>query len=340
MLRNVLIVLMVAAALVVLGMAARAARAAVKEAEVKKMTDAMPAKAPATPAKPRKVLVYSHCNGFRHGSIDCGNKCFEIMGEKTGAFQAVVSNDLSNFEADKLKEFDGVLFNNSTGDLFAPKAPRKPGKPNPKRIKDAAKLAAAEEKYKKDLVRYEEEMKKFKAIPNRAAEYRKNLLEWVRGGGGIIGTHGATDTRGWDEYNDMLGGRFSGHPWHQDVPIKNDDPTNPINAVFDGKGFTVKDEIYQFNRGHYSRTKQRTLLSLDMSKLTKKGGRKDHDYAISWVKTYGKGRIFYCSLGHRNEIFWNPAVLQHYLAGIQWALGDLKGVETKPNPLPASETSK
>ena len=63
-------------------------------------------------------------------------------------------------------------------------------------------------------------------------------------------------------------------------------------------------------------------------------GRSDRDYAISWVKTCGKGRIFYCSLSHRNEIFWNPVVLKHFLAGIQWTLGDLDGVETKPNPLP------
>ena len=316
------------------------AEGAVSEADVKKMTDAMPDKAPAAPAKPRKVLVYSFCIGFYHGSIPHGNKCFEIMGAKTGAFEAVVSDDLSNFEADKLKEFDAIIFNNSTGNLFAPKAPRKPRKPNPKRIKDPARLKAAQERYAKQMARYEEQMKKIKATPNRAAEYRKNLLEWVRNGGGVIGIHAATDTRGWDEYNEMLGGRFSGHPWHQKVPIKNDDPTSPINAAFDGKGFEVTDEIYQFNRGHYSRKKQRVLLSLDMTKLTKKGGRKDHDYAISWIKTYGKGRVFYCSLGHRNEIFWNPAVLKHYLAGIQWTLGDLKGVETRPNPLWAQERTE
>ena len=176
-------------------------------------------------------------------------------------------------------------------------------------------------------------MKKAKGQPDRGAELRKNLVDWVKAGGAIVGSHGATDTRGCDEYNEMIGGQFSGHPWNMLVPIKNDDPTNPINAAFDGKGFAVADEIYQFSKGFYDRTKLRTILSLDMSKLTKKGGRKDNDYAISWVKTFGKGRVFYCSLGHRNEIFWNPAVLKHFLAGIQWAVGDLKGVDTTPNPI-------
>jgi hypothetical protein len=52
--------------------------------------------------------------------------------------------------------------------------------------------------------------------------------------------------------------------------------------------------------------------------------RDDGDYAVSWAKNYGKGRVFYCSLGHNHEMYWNPKILQHYLAGIQWAIGDFK----------------
>ena len=59
-------------------------------------------------------------------------------------------------------------------------------------------------------------------------------------------------------------------------------------------------------------------------------GRTDNDFAVSWVRSWGKGRVFYCSLGHRNEIFWNPAILQHYLDGIQFALGDLPA-DTTPS---------
>jgi type 1 glutamine amidotransferase len=311
-----------------------------KPDQLKKIEEAMPAKAPAKPAKARKVLVYSKCGGFWHGDgIVAGNKAFEIMGTKTGAFEAVVSDDLANFEPDKLKAFDAVILNNTTGELFKAAAPRKPRPPDANRIKDPAKLEQAKAKYEKDLAKWEEEAEKLKGQPDRSEAIRKSFMDWVKAGGAVIGTHAATDcSYQWKEYGEMIGGFFAGHPWHTLVPIKNDDPSNPINAVFGGTGFEVTDEIYQFNRGVYSREKQRVILSLDRAKMeanpktAKTGARKDNDYAISWVKTHGKGRIFYCSLGHRGEIFWNPKVLRHYLAGIQWAMGDLSGVETTPNP--------
>ena len=310
-----------------------------KAEELKRITDAMPAKAPARPLKPRRVLVYSKCGGVYHGSIPYGNKAFEIMGAKTGAFEAVVSDDLAHFEPDKLKTFDAVILNNNTGEIFKSAGPRKPRQPNAKRIKDPAKLEQATARYRKDLAKWEEAVRKLKGQPDRSEAVRKSFMAWVKAGGAVVGTHAATDcSYKWKEYGEMMGGFFAGHPWHMLVPLKNDDPSNPINAAFDDKGFEVTDEIYQFNRGVYSRQKQRVLLSLDRAKMeanpktAKKGGRKDNDYAVSWVKAHGKGRVFYCSLGHRNEIFWNKTVLKHYLAGIQWAMGDLTGVETRPNP--------
>ncbi|MEA3365531.1 MAG: HEAT repeat domain-containing protein, partial [Candidatus Hydrogenedentes bacterium] len=68
--------------------------------------------------------------------------------------------------------------------------------------------------------------------------------------------------------------------------------------------------------------------------------RDDDDFAVSWVRTYGEGRVFYCSLGHRHEIFWNPAILQHYLDGIQFALGDLAADTTPSAQLPADYAEK
>ena len=191
------------------------------------------------------------------------------------------------------------------------------------------------QRYAKQLADYEKKVKAMADGPKIDTEgLRKSFMDWVKAGGAVMGIHAATDcSYKWKEFGEMMGGYFAGHPWHMPVPIKNDDPKNPINAVFEGKGFTVTDEIYQFNRGVYSREKQRVILSLDMSQLKKKGGRKDNDYAISWVKSHGKGRVFYCSLGHRDEIFWNPLVLKHYLAGLQWAMGDLKDVDITPNPL-------
>jgi type 1 glutamine amidotransferase len=124
------------------------------------------------------------------------------------------------------------------------------------------------------------------------------------------------------------------------VPIKIDDPKSPLTSMFDPKGFDIKDEIYQFGpksssgkyQGYqpYSREKVHVLLSLNAAtfKDKGKGARPDEDYAISWIHQYGKGHVFYCALGHNDHIYWNPVVLKHYLAGLQYALGDLQADAT------------
>jgi type 1 glutamine amidotransferase len=142
--------------------------------------------------------------------------------------------------------------------------------------------------------------------------------------------HSATDTyHRWGEYNKMMGGTFAGHPWHKSVPVKNLSPGHPLNAMFGGKGFEIVDEIYQFRNDTARPSERKMLLGLDTGKMdVSAGNRKDKQYPISWISTYGKGHTFYCSLGHRDEIYYNPAVLKHYLAGIQYALGDLSADAT------------
>ncbi len=336
--RNAMRLTAIAISVAVIAQAASLASAAVSADEMKKIEAACPKTAPAKPARVRKVLVYSHCNGFVHGpAIERAKIVLPMMGEKTGAFTAVVSDDLSNFEPDKLKEFDLVVLNNTTGELFQAKGPRKPRKPNASRIKNAVKLAAGLAKYAKDMARYEKALTVFEASAKPdTAKLRESFMSWVKGGGAVFGIHSATDcSYSWKEFGEMMGGWFSGHPWNELVTVRNDDPTNPINAVFGGKGFKIADEIYTVRRGDiYSRQKQRVLLSLDPADpKTDKGKRADKDYAVSWVKTCGQGRVFYCSLGHRGEIFSTPAVMAHYLAGMQWAMGDLQGVDCSPKPL-------
>ena len=80
-------------------------------------------------------------------------------------------------------------------------------------------------------------------------------------------------------------------------------------------------------------------MSLDMSDGPTRSAEgvtaEDMDTGISWVKSYDKGRVFYCALGHDHAVTWNQVVLQHFLDGIQFAFGDLK-VDTKPKPLVSS----
>jgi len=182
-----------------------------------------------------------------------------------------------------------------------------------------------------------------KILPDAKVEERLKaaLAEFVAEGKGLAGCHSATDTYGgWKAYNQMMGGTFAGHPWHQKIPVKNLEPKHVLNAAFDGKGFEINDEIYQFRADTALPGDRKFLLSMDTANMpeadVKKGGRKDGLYPISWVATYGKGRTFYCSLGHREEIFWNPVILKHYLAGIQYALGDLEA-EAPPAKLVTSD---
>jgi type 1 glutamine amidotransferase/HEAT repeat protein len=252
---------------------------------VAKIDAAIPEDPSVKPEQPRHVLIYSQCSGFRHGCIPYANYALKRLGERTGAYDAVIGEDSSVFRPESLKRFDAIIFNNATGTLFTDSA------------------------------------------------LRKSLMEFVRSGKGVVGIHAATDCfYDWEEFGEMMGGYFDGHPWHETVTIKLDDPDHPLLAAFGGEPFVVKDEIYQF-RPPYSRDSLRVLMSLDTSKvdMSKPGiNRRDHDFAVSWVSSWGKGRVFYCSLGHRNEIFWNPTVLRHYLDGIQFALGDLEA-DTTPS---------
>jgi hypothetical protein len=165
--------------------------------------------------------------------------------------------------------------------------------------------------------------------------HRAALLDFVRGGKGVAGIHAVTDNfYEWPEGAEMMGGVFDGHPWGGvgTWAVKLDEPDHPLAAPFGGVGFTINDEIYQLKPVPYSRDKLRVLVSLDMSNpMNVAGGRADNDYAISWVRRFGEGRVFYCSLGHNHPIYWDPAILKHYLGGIQYALGDFKIDDTPSN---------
>ena len=255
-----------------------------KQVHAEKIAAGVPKSAPAKPSKPRKVLVFSKTAGFRHGSIPTGVEAMKQMGKSTGAFEVTATEDDSFFEPEKLKDFDAVLFLNTTGEVFK------------------SKEAGREERLKKSLV------------------------DFVKSGKGLIGTHSATDTyKKWKDFNDMMGGAFAGHPWHTKIRVKNLEPGHPLNAAFAGKDFEIADEIYQFRKDTASADERRMLLSLSGEIVDKGKGNtgKEGLYPIAWLDKYGDGRIFYCSLGHRDEIYWNPVILKHYLAGIQYALGDL-----------------
>lgn len=164
---------------------------------------------------------------------------------------------------------------------------------------------------------------------------KQALMDFVKGGKGVVGIHaGADNFNNWPEAQEMMGNIFTGHPWTAGGTwaIKIDDPDHPLMKPFEGKGFSVNDEIYRTRAPLYSRDKVRVLMSLDMSDektRTAEGVEPgDEDTGISWIRTFGQGRVFYCGLGHNHQLTWTPAVLEHVLLGVQYAFGDLKADAT------------
>jgi hypothetical protein len=255
-------------------------------------------------AAPKKVLVVTVTTGFRHSSIPTAEKVLAELAKDSGAFQveyARVENNDPQFKGsdgkpdkekihaaiakvlaekmspEALKNYDAVIFANTTGDL---------------------------------------------PLPDKQA-----FLDWIKSGKGFVGMHSATDTfHNFAPYIEMIGGEFKTHGAQVEVDAINQDQECPIcrHLPADWKVF---DEIYQFK--NFDRSKVHGLLTLDKHPNNKTPG----DYPISWCKNYGKGRVFYTSLGHREDV-WDPAwpdrknpkevaeaYQEHILGGIKWALG-------------------
>jgi type 1 glutamine amidotransferase len=135
----------------------------------------------------------------------------------------------------------------------------------------------------------------------------------------------------WPEFNKMIGGFFKFH-WldPQLIVTKIDDPKSPLTAMFHGKEFEIHDETYTFGMDTWSRTNLHILTSIDYDKMSDADKakedypRSDHDYGLSWIRREGKGRVFYEAHGHSERVYAIKPMLEHVLAGVQYALGDLK----------------
>jgi type 1 glutamine amidotransferase len=254
--------------------------------------------------RPRELLVIDLNVAYPgHKSIPAHNYALQKLATRTGQFRVVFSNNLDNLKFPKIKEFDAIFLNNTVGMIFADD------------------------------------------------EVRDSLVRYLREGGGLAGIHGASHaSMDWPTFGEMLGGRGGAHREPTEKAwIQMDDPSSPLNAAFGGKPFEYQDEFFHFVEPPYDRAQIHVLLSVDVG-LTDMAqgkvlgpfelGREDSDYAVSWIRNVGKGRIFYSILGHNPTLFANPKTAQHLLAAIQFVLGDLKA-DTAPSathsPKPASQ---
>ncbi|MHC4563748.1 MAG: ThuA domain-containing protein [Planctomycetota bacterium] len=275
-------------------------RAGPDRRERQRIERAVPSEAVVAPQRPRRLLIFDLNVGYGgHGSIRTANHAFTLMGQRTGAFETVVSRDPSVFEPASLRRFDAVFLNNTVGNLFEDR------------------------------------------------RLRRSLLEFVYGGGGLMGVHGTSVAftrwpgahEDWPEFGIMLGARGANHrDSDEHVFIKLDDRDHPINQPFGGSDFDYRDEFFRVH-GPYSRDRVRVLLSIDTDKTTFEGQprgncyRADGDYALAWVRRYGRGRVFYCTIAHNPYVFWDRKMLRFYLAATQFALGDLSAPTTPSGKL-------
>jgi len=172
-------------------------------------------------------------------------------------------------------------------------------------------------------------------------QQKADLMAFIKEDGkGFVAAHTATTAFfSWPEFGEMIGARFDEHPWGVvDGAVVIDDPLFPAMKHFP-KVSVIKDEHYQHK--DFSRDKLRVLAHLDVeaSKLDMKNPRvhrTDGDFPVAWSKMYGKGRVFYSTLGHAAEFWDNPQIQQMYFEAIKWSLGMSEG-ETKPLPLAAKQ---
>ncbi len=233
-------------------------------------------RAPASPspvASPRRILVVTHTEGFRHSSIPIAESTISALGQRSGLFSTTfcrTADDVSRMlTRSGLAGVDAIVFANTTGSL---------------------------------------------PIPDVAA-----VLEWLQDGHGFAGMHSASDTyHDNPAYLEMLGNEFLTHGDQATVDAIVENASHPASSPL-GQRFRVFDEIYKFTKSN--RDSVTMLLSLDRHPadgLPQAG--QPGDLPLAWAKSYGRGRVFYTALGHREDVWQNSQYQAHILGGIRWVL--------------------
>ena len=244
----------------------------------------------------KHILVIGQTKGFEHDSVSAAMVAIYNMGRETGLWDAVLRTDTELITKKTLDR------NAKNLDYF-----------------DALVFTSTTGELDLD------------------DQQKKDMMSFIKDDGkGFIGVHAALDTNyKWPEYGEMIGGWFDQHPWMTfNAPIINEDPTFPAVRHLPA-AFIKTDEIYQPKE--WSRDKVHVLLSLDPNKLNYANNprvhRTDHDFAVAWDKMYGKGRVFYSTLGHTEEAWSDPDIRKMYFEAIKWILGMTEG-STAPHARP------
>jgi len=255
----------------------------------------------------RRILMYTRSEGYQHdvvkranGKLSLAETIVTELGEKHG-FEVKCEKDGRVFVNDDLSKYDAFVFE-TQGDLGKEKS--QDGQP---------------------------------PVP---PDGKKALLEAIAGGVGFVGCHCAADTyhtKGYpgnrwesqdrdeiDPYIAMIGGEFISHGEQQKSRMRLADPAFP--GLKDLKDFDLTEEWYSLKN-----------FAPDLHVILVQGteGMRTLDYErpafpASWARRHHKGRVFYTSMGHRDDVWKNPLFQQILLGGLSWAAGNVKA-EIPPN---------
>jgi type 1 glutamine amidotransferase len=242
----------------------------------------------------KHVLAWADVrNGYQHESITHAVSTIERLGWESGLYDTVIRTDSQSITKSP------ILFRQGTG------------------------IASGEQFLARNLNYFDAIFFFGVREIDLDAQQRADLLRFVRDDGkGFVSTHaGATAFFSWPEFGQMVGGRFDEHPWGiSEATVIVEDRESPITRHLPAT-FAVTDEHYQLK--DFDRKNVHVLARLDPSKLDLKAPlvhRTDRDFVAAYTKTYGKGRVFYSTLGHPRELWDAPWLQKMYFEALKWSM--------------------
>jgi len=251
--------------------------------------------------KKQKVLYFSRSAGFEHGAVKIKNgrpsisdRILTELGQKHG-FEVVCTKDGRIFDGD-LDQYDAIAFYTS-GVLTEPNKAK---------------------------------------TPPMSPAGKEKLLKAIAAGKGFVGLHSATDsfhTEGprnenqakVDPYIAMLGGEFIVHGAQQEATIRAASRKFPGVKKF-GRVQKLHEEWYTLKNF----AKDLHVILIEDNEGMKGDCYQRPPFPMTWARRHDKGRVFYTSFGHRDDIWTNPDVQRIIAGGLAWAMGNVK-VRVKPN---------
>ena len=258
---------------------------------------------PSTSAK--KILLFSLHTGFEHWVIPHTEEVFKILGSKSKQFEVTASKDIHQFEKESLSNYDAIVLNNTCS------------KPDHRHLFW-------------DQLRAESTLDSA-VVMAKAQELETNVSEFVKKGGGLLLLHGGITTlNNSQKFSELVGASFDYHPPQQLIQVKLENPNHPLVAAFPKDGFSHVDEPY-FYKNAYSNLNFTPLLYFDNAQIHSQRANqelKSGKTYVAWIRPEGKGKVMYIAPSHNAQSFENPALLQFFLDGLQYVVGDVSCDET------------